>query len=555
MLNKVDSMAKPLHTQTPLKRLLSHIQLEKNDIRRLIILTISIGVLSLATPVAIQALVNIVTMGGVLEPLYIVSFMLFLILCLSGSLYVLERYIVEVMQRRFFVRTAMHTASQAQSAKADIHDEFNSAELMNRFFDVITVQKSAATLLTYGLSATLQGIIGSIVLMFYSFYFALVVLIILIVIYFLVFYIGKHATETAIQESKSKYKVAGWLELIARNLITFKFLNGSKYGLNKADQLSNDYLLDRQAHFHTLLIQNISGVMIYAFAGTAMLTLGGALVIQGQINLGQFVAAELIIFSVLVAYRKFVEYLEYYYDLLAAIDKLGMIDDLPQEAHGQHILQVENGLQLNVNQIAFAYHSHKNIFENLSFSLPPNSSMCIFGPSGSGKSTIAEIITGLRTPNSGQIEINGIDIRSLDLSHTRLYIGYAGQIEIIEASILENIIVGRKDISIEKVSQVLKSLSLYESIFNLPNGLETSLTPSGAPLSTQQAQLLMLARVLVSEPKLVVIDELLDGLDTLHLSKAMDILQTKTWDHSLIVFTRIQTIADCFEHQIRLKNV
>ncbi len=548
-------MAKPLSTNTPLQRLLQHVQLEKNDIRRLIILTFSIGILSLATPIAIQALVNIVTMGGVMQPLYVVSFMLFLILCLSGSLYVIERYIVELIQRRFFVRTAIQTAVQAQNAKAEIHDQYNSAELMNRFFDVITVQKSAAVLLTYGLSATLQGIIGSIVLMFYSFYFALVVLIVLLIIFFVVFYLGKFATETAIQESKSKYKVAAWLEVLARNLITFKFSNGGQFGLNKADLLADDYLSDRKAHFSTLLYQNISGVFIYAFAGTAMLALGGALVIQGQINLGQFVAAELIIFSVLFAYRKFVEYLEYYYDLLAAIDKLGMIDDMPQEAFGQHTLEMHSGIGLKLNNVTFKYLPHVKLIENLSFSVTPLQQMCLFGGSGAGKSTVAELMTGLRYPQHGHIEINDINIRELNMAQVRQHIGYAGHIEIIESSIQTNILVGRSDINMEEISTLLKALNLYDTIFTLPNGLETTLTPTGAPFSLQQAKLLMLARALLGHPKLVIIDELLDGLDAMHISKVFDLLQERSNAFTLIVLTNIETIANHFEHRIMLEHV
>ena len=266
-------MAKPFKQVQPVKRIINFIQIEKSDIKNLILLTVCIGTLSLATPIAIQALVNIVTMGGLLEPLFVISIMLFLILTLSGTLYVLERYLVELIQRRFFVRTAVETAQKIQSSKTEIQDHHNSVELINRFFDVITVQKSSAVLLTYGLAATLQGIIGSIVLMFYSFYFAIVIGIILILIYFVVTHIGKHASQTAIQESKSKYAVAAWLEAIARNIITFKFLGGNSLGLQQTDFLANDYLEDRKSHFHTLLVQNILSVFIYACAGTAMLGL------------------------------------------------------------------------------------------------------------------------------------------------------------------------------------------------------------------------------------------------------------------------------------------
>ena len=548
-------MANPANDENPVNRLIKHIKLEKNDIRRLVLLTISIGILSLATPIAVQSLVNIVTMGGVLEPLYVVSFMLFLILCLSGTLYVLERYIVELIQRRFFIRTAISTAINTQSAKVEIHDQYNSVELMNRFFDVTTVQKSSATLLTYGLSATLQGIIGSIVLMFYNLYFAIIVIMVLLVVYLVIFKIGQRATQTAIQESKSKYKVAAWLEILARNAVSFKFLNANTYGLQKADYLANQYLSDRKAHFHTLLYQSITGVAIYALAGTAMLALGGALVIQGQINLGQFVAAELIIFSVLIAYRKFVEYLEYYYDLVAAFDKLGMIDDMPNEKYGKHKLNGVEGLSLQVNNVSYALPYQAPLIENLSFSLPPNQSVCIVGQSGSGKTTLAELVTGLRFAQQGFVEYNGINISELDLSDVRQHIGFAGQLEVIESSIIDNIRMGRADIPLEKVIQVLKSLDVYDKIIALKDGLDTILMPTGAPLSFQQTQLILLTRCLVGEPKLVIIDEILDHLDATSVSSVMALFMLKTRHYSLIVLTKNQAIAHYpFNQHIKLDH-
>lgn len=553
-LFKLNNMANPNQLEKPLNRVLEFIRLEQKDIKRLVLLTVSIGVLSLATPVTIQALVNVVTMGGVLKPLYVISFMLFIILCLSGALYVLERYIVELIQRRFFVRKAISAAINTQYAKAEIHDHVNSVELMNRFFDVMTVQKSAASLLTYGLSATLQGIIGSVVLMFYSFYFAVVVFIVLLIIAFIVFGIGKFATETAIQESKAKYKVAAWLEVIARNTTMFKFLNGVQYGVEHTDALANAYLADRKKHFSSLLYQNISSVFIYASAGTAMLALGGMLVIQGQINLGQFVAAELIIFNVLVAYRKFVEYLEYYYDLVAAFDKLGMIDDLPQENIGNYTLNLDQGLSIEVKDLSFNFSTSRPILNKLNFQLKPREVLCIYGRSGSGKSTLAEILTGLRQPQSGFIEYNGINLKAVAIDKLRQHIGYIGQTEILESTILNNLTLDNQNIEVAEIYSLLKSINLYDAISRLDNGLETKLASNAAPLSNQEAQLLVFARVLLAKPKLIILDELLDDMDAKYQAGVLAELLSDHRTYSLIVLTKSQTISQYFDNTIMLNH-
>jgi ABC-type bacteriocin/lantibiotic exporter with double-glycine peptidase domain len=208
----------------PLSRVTLFVKLESHDIYTIIYLIVGVGILNLATPVAIQALVNIVTMGGVLEPLYVISLILFILLTLSGVLYVLQAYLVEHIQRRFFVRTAIEAANNTLVSIGQEHSTQNTAELMNRFFDVSTIQKAAAQLLTNGLSSVLQAVIGSIVLMFYSFYFALIVLLMIFTLWFIVRVIGGRAIDTSIQESTTKYKVVAWLETISNNISAFKFL-------------------------------------------------------------------------------------------------------------------------------------------------------------------------------------------------------------------------------------------------------------------------------------------------------------------------------------------
>ena len=166
-------------TKSPADRLLELIRLEKKDLITLPFLVFAYGVISIATPVSVQALVNVVNMGAVLQPLFVISLILFVLLLLSGALYVFEGFIVELIQRRIYIRTAIDTAQNTQKVEISLYDKENPVELINRFFDVDTIQKSAATLLTISLISLLQVIIGSIILLFYSVYFAFVVMMII----------------------------------------------------------------------------------------------------------------------------------------------------------------------------------------------------------------------------------------------------------------------------------------------------------------------------------------------------------------------------------------
>lgn len=547
-------MENNINKKTPIRRLFDLLNLERKDINLLVVLTFGYGVLGIATPIAVQALVNIVTMGGLLQPLFIVSLILFILLVLSGALYVFEAYVVELIQRRVFVRTTINVAKHGQGVDCSLYDYSNPVELMNRFFDITTVQKSAATLLTVSLAAFLQGFIGSVILIFYSLYFAILVVVMLVFLAIIIFILGRKGIDTAIDESKTKYATAAWLETIARNYNVFKFFNG----LTRANRLSNDlagqYIKKRKEHFRTLLAQNVGAVTLYAVVGTLMLALGGGLVIKGQINLGQFVAAELIIFGVLAAFVRFITKLEYFYDMLAALDKIGFLDDLPQEKIGTYTIVSEGFSRLEGFNLSFNFSPRSKLIEHVSFSLSQGESLAVLGESGAGKTTLLGIVTGLRQPTTGYVEYDGNDLRQLNQNLLRNAIGVAGRVEVIEGTIIENILLDREGISLNNVNLILGELGLLEDFTSLEHGLETELTAFGAPLSTTQLQRLMLARAIVGHPKLLIIDGLLDNLTMTELNSVLNLLKTHQKDWMLMVATRFEHIANQFNHIISLNQ-
>lgn len=547
-------MAKAQSELTPLQRVSKLISFEKQDILLLIYLTIGYGFLGIATPVAVQTMVNIVTMGGVLQPLYVVGFILFCLLALSGGIYAIESYLVELIQRRIFVRSSMLIAQNTQQIHISVYDKNNPVELVNRYFDIQTVQKSVATLLTIGLTALLQGLIGSIVLLFYSLYFGILVIIMLVVLWAIIFWLGKQAEGTALQESKAKYNMAAWLENIARNKWLSKFYGAQQRTVSHTEHLVHYYLGARSSHFRVLMAQLVSAVGMYAVIGTGMLVLGGTLVIKGQINLGQFVAAELIIFGVLSAFVRFITKLEYFYDLLAAVDKIGVLETLPLEESGQHHSNADGYHQLQVMDMSFSHHHQTSLVNRLNFTLERGQSLAVLGALGSGKSTFLELITGLRQPEHGHLAYNGIDLRQLNLNHLRDRIGVANKLEWQQGTILENLRLTRDDIEIEVIIDVLKMLGLWEDISQLERGIDTELTDYGAPMSYTQLQRLMLARAIIGAPDLMIIDGLLDGLAQHELDQVLTLLKRYEADWMLIVTTRFKHIAQQFQQVMVLET-
>ncbi len=309
---------------SPLGRLFGLIRPERSDIGAVIVFSIVVGILALASPIAVEALVNTVAFGRYLQPVIILALMLLTFLGFAAAIRALNTYVVEIIQRRLFVRVVEDLAYRLPRVEQAALDGQYGPELTNRFFDVVTVQKVTAALLLDGIAIVLQTVIGMAVLAFYhpfllGFDFAL-----LVSIAFAIFVLGRGAVKTAVKESKVKYAVAAWMEELTRNPTAFKMHGGMNLALERADKLAVDYLDARKKHFRIVLRQIVFALVLQAVAATALLGLGGWLVIMGELTLGQLVAAELIVMMIVGSFAKLGKHMESFYDLLASVDKLGI---------------------------------------------------------------------------------------------------------------------------------------------------------------------------------------------------------------------------------------
>lgn len=538
------------HHLPPLQRLFSMMKVEKTDLWRVIALAVASGVLSLATPAAVQSLVNTVALGNMHQPLVVLSLLLFIFLTFYGAVSVLQSYIVELMQRRVFVRMAADLSYRLPKVKWEVYDEKNGVELVNRFFDVLTVQKAGAFLLLEGFSTALQGIIGLLVLAAYHPLLMLFDLIVIIWLGVVIFYQGRNGVSTSIEESIAKYSVVAWLATQARNGQTFKFSGGPELARERTDKLAYDYLSARQRHYRILIKQHISLYALYAIASTAILAIGGLLVMDAQLSLGQLVAAEIIVSGVLLSFARLKKHLESYYDLMAGVDKLGHLLDLPVEREDGERVTWTGPLAVSVYNLTFQYPNHSVPIQALNFSIKPSEKVALYGELGSGKSTLTSLLTGLRLPSEGRIEINQTDIRELQLDSLRKQIAVISSSEMIEDSILENIRLGRPEISVTDVRAVLKRL-MFE-LDHTPEGIYTPLSLMGSPLSTTQIRKLLIARAIVGRPSLIIVDSLLDEWQNFSQSEASHILFDPQANWTLLVLTSARNISELCQRTIEL---
>ena len=527
------------HAVTPAARLRGLMRLESRDLWAVVVYAIGVGIFTLATPIAVQALVNTVAFGAILQPLVVLTILLLAGLNLASGLQALQFWVVEILQQRLLARIVSDLGHRLPRLHTSALDDAYGPVLVNRFYDVVTLQKATASLLLGGLSVALQAAIGMAVLAFYhplllTFDIFLLGSVLVIILGF-----GRAAVRTSIDESKAKHNLAAWLQELARAPIAFKRAGGPAFGLQRADDLTRRYLDARRLHFRFLFRQVLGSLGLQATASAVLLGLGGWLVIERQLTLGQLVAAELIVSTVVSAIAKFGKHLEAYYDMVAAVEKLGSLADLPLEQdRGEATPPTPGPAALHLEGVALTLPGGPPVLRGLDLDLQIGEKIAITGPSASGKSSLAALLYGLRDPTAGRIHLDSVDLRDLALASLRRDVALVGPIEIFAGTILDNVRMARRDIPRAEVRRILEALGLRGALERLSDDLDARIQVGGRPLARSEAARLCLARALLARPRLLVVDDALDGLDDDALERALDLIFAADAPWSAILLTR-----------------
>lgn len=533
-------MTSPPTSITPRHRLFSLLQLEKNDLWVAVVFSLAIGVLSLAVPVATQALVNTVAFGTLLQPLLILSLLVLGLLLVSAILQMVRFRVVELLQRRVLVRLSSESVHRLLNCRTDVLRLQNGPELVNRFLDIVIVQKASATLLVDGLSVFTQTIAGMALLGIYHPWLLAFDIVLLVALLIVIFPLGIGAIYTSVKESKAKYALVGWLEEVARNSTTFRGTAPAHFATERCDDLVKEYLSYRSKHFSILLRQFGGSLLLQAAASAALLGVGGMLVIDRQLTLGQLVAAELVVSGVLAGISKLAKHLETFYDLMASLDKVGTLTDLPAEASGDELSPGTGAAAILVRS------------PNYQLAVPARQKVGLRGTSGSGKSSLLDAISGYGDLPGTTVELDGADIRNLRLRELRSQIAVVRGTEIFHGTILENVRVGR-EFSAAQVRTALDQVGLWEAIHELPEGLNAVLATGGAPLSEGQKQAVMMARAIIGAPRLLIIDEALDSIqDSDERDRFRAILFAPEAPWTLLLVTSREDLMACCDRVLTL---
>jgi putative ABC transport system ATP-binding protein len=530
-----ESMVADAGETKPLQRLLSLLRAESTDIWVIVIFALISGMLMMTTPLAVEALVNTVAFGRFLQPVIVLSLMLLAFLLFQAALKAIQTCVVEIIQRRLFARVAAELSFRLPRTRVEALDDKYAPELVNRFFDIASVQKISAQLLLDGISLVLNVAVGMTVLAFYHPYLLAFDVVLVISILLTMFVLGHGAVKTSIKESKTKYAMAAWLEDLARCRTAFRYDGAAEFAMERSDQLIYDYLMARKKHFKVLIRQIIFMLLLQALATTALLAIGGILVISGQLSLGQLVAAELIVAVVVGSFAKLGKHIESFYDLMASIDKLGSLFDLPIE-RTDGLLTTGSEKGIVVKDVSYSLPDGREILNHVSLTIQSGCKVAISGTSGCGKSLLLDMLFGLREPASGLVTVNGIDPRDVRPDVLRRRVALARDVEVFDGTIAENVHLERPDISIGDVRAALELVELLPWVQQHPQGLETPLNSSGTPLTTSQLRRLMVARAIAGAPEIVLLDEILDSMSDSGAARILDriVAAEKPWTIVLV---------------------
>ncbi len=489
------------------KKLLDLIKIERDEITSIYFYAILNGVIQLSLPLGIQAILGFVLGATMVTSVYLLIFIIIIAVLIVGYLQINQMKIIEKIQQKIFVRYAFSFAETIPKLDLKDIDHYYLPEKINRFFDVLNVQKGISKLLLDIPSATIQIIFGLLILSFYHPYFIVFSSILLLVIFIIFKVTSRKGIETSIEESNFKYKVVSWLEEMGRVIKSFKYSQGTNLNLIKTDERLLKYLNARTNHFQILLLQFKSLVFFKVCVTALMLVLGSYLLFNQLITVGQFVAAEIIILTTISSMEKLISSLENVYDVITGLVKLDSVLDNPIEK--EESLKLEsNDLVITLDKMSFSYDDNQEIFNSISATIPANSITCISGKENSGKSTFLKLLTGSYLHFKGSIAFNDIPLQNYSLQNLRTKMGiFLYEQDLFEGSLYENIVLGRTEINIERIVDLSKKLGFEDFIKFFPYYFDTSLDPLGQKLPSSLIRKILLLRALINTPQLLILED------------------------------------------------
>lgn len=541
---------------TPWQRLFGLLRLEKRAVMQVFYYAVFAGLVSLSLPLGIQAIINLIQGAQITTSWIVLVILVTLGVAFVGVLQLMQMRIIETIQQRVFTRASFEFTYRFPKIEMKELRNYYPPELANRFFDTLTVQKGLAKVLVDVPAAVLQIIFALILLSFYHPFFIVFGVLLLLLVYVVFKFTAKKGMQTSLEESKNKYMVAHWIQEVARTVVSFKLSGKTSLALDKNDELVTEYLNARENHFRILVVQFIQMISFKVIVTAGLLIIGGILVLNQEMNIGQFVAAEIIILLVISSVEKLILGLESFYDILTSLEKIGQFVDKELESQTGDAPIFKDKFLIELSELTYGVSNRdKNILENINLKIPSQTSLLIRGESGSGKSSLLRIIAGVLKPTKGNIFLDDFSLKNLHINKYRSNIGLSLSEETpFEGTLRENITFGDSSITDEDVFWAVEKVGLSEFVKQSSKGLNTIIKPEGKQLSYTKAKKIILARAIVMKPKILILEDPLDQFEIEEAKQIINFLTDKNRPWTLIVSSMNNRWLDKCTNTITLKE-
>jgi ABC-type bacteriocin/lantibiotic exporter with double-glycine peptidase domain len=540
----------------PFLRFWNLISLDRSDVGAVYFYALLSGLVNLSLPLGIQAIIGFVLGASMVTSIYILIILVVFGVAAVGIMQINQMKIIEKIQQKIFTRYAFEFADKIPRFDLLTTDRFYLPEKVNRFFDVLIVQKSLSKLLLEVPIASIQLIFGLLLLAVYHPFFIVFGLTLLLVLTLIFKFTGVNGLKTSLQESVNKYKTVGWLEEMAKVINPFKLSYASHLNLTKTDDHVSKYLHSRTDHFKVLLVQYKTLVVTKVAITLAMLAGGSFLLLRQQLNIGEFIAAEIVVLMVINAVEKLIVNLDSVYDVATGLEKLATVTENLTERDGKLTLEPTNaGLTIDLIDFSFAFPNGRKLLHDANIHIPAGSLVAVSPADFSGKSTFLKVLAGHFQQFSGSMLINKIPLGNYALASLRERIGlYLNQREIFIGSVLENILMGRNNISSQEIMALAAQCGLSGFLDSLPEGFETPVDPNGKNLPSDYIKRICLLRTLLGKPDLLLLEDPWQMLTGPERHRMMSYLLSKPNNATIIVVANDPEFSRQCDYQIILDN-
>jgi ATP-binding cassette subfamily B protein len=549
-------VAQNTNVQFSSRKLFQYITKEKKDVGNIYIYAILSGLVQLSIPIGIQAIVSFVMGATMVTSLYILIGFVVLGTFLVGFFRIRVMQIIEKIQQKIFVEYALAFAEKLPRINLTASKKYYLPELVNRFFDAPNLQKAIAKLLLEIPTALIQIVFGILLLSFYHPWFlvfgAMVVMIVILIFRFSM----NSGIQSSIEESDKKYEVVSWLEDIAGSVKTFKINSRANTHLTGTDNRVVDYLQHRTSHFKVLLFQYWTIVGFKVLITLLMLGIGVYLLVNQQLNIGAFIAAEIVVLTILTAVEKLIKSLESYYDVITSLTKLSKVTELAEERNADIELNPsKNGVEVAFKEVMFQFGDQKPILRNLNFSIPANSLTVIRGKLGAGKSLLLNMMAGFYEPANGSILFDKVPLKNLDKSSFRDMTGiYLKDMTVIKGSLLDNIILGRQNLDTQDVLALAEEWGIGDFSSQFTGGFLTVLSETDTELSFSSRKKILLLRAMLGRKRLLLLEDPVDGMNEEFSQAMIRYLNRIKEDTTIVVVTENTALLEAADSIFSLKD-